>query len=141
MFFFFLALLTYFFLIVLVDFRGNFLPNGIAQEWPKMVQAAPVWAKMVTKMAQPRSKMDRHHSLLLRLCLHLRTAALRSYVICTHLFRTAAGDLPYRVDHMARNDHVCLIAVCQILIFTRGLPSWFRSLEQRTFWRMLALQC
>ena len=39
--------------------------------------------------------------------------ALRSYVICTHLFRTAAGDLCYRVDHMAYKDHVCFAVVCR----------------------------
>ena len=69
-----------------------------------------------------------HRSLLLRLCLHLRTAALRSYVICTHLFRTAAGDLRYRVDHMACKDHVCLTAVCQILplpaVLLRNKSDW-----------------
>ena len=30
---------------------------GWPARWSKMVQAAPVWAQMATKMAQPRNKM------------------------------------------------------------------------------------
>ena len=31
--------------------------EALGPRWPKMVEAAPVWAKMATKMAQPRNKM------------------------------------------------------------------------------------
>ena len=64
-----------------------------------------------------------HHALLS----HLHAAALRSYVICTHLFRTAAGDLRYRVDHMAYKDHVCFAAVCRssFLLALYGLLGMF----------------
>ena len=36
-----------------------------------------------------------------------------SYVLCTQLFRTAVGDLRYRVDPIAYKDHVCFAAVCR----------------------------
>ena len=73
--------------------------------------------QMISKDFEVLEKV--HHALLL--CLH--TAALRSYVICTHLFRTAVGALRYRVDNMAYKDHVCFAAVCRSYVgFNRKSP-------------------
>ena len=48
-------------------------------------------------------------------------------MFCTYLFRTAAGDLRYRVDYMACKHHVCFPVACQIHIFTGAMHNSAQS--------------